>query len=141
MLQGLKCQAVDGDAEAAYMLGKMYAHGIHVEEDTDLATRFWRMAAKRGHPAAQHDFAMHLLTSGHPTSDRVEEALYWLGTSASSGNAMSAIVLGRLYETGRYNVEPDLCMAANWYEAGEILGMDMPADHLDLIRQKGKAAC
>lgn len=140
-MRALKCSAAAGDGEAAYMLGKMYVHGIHVDPDLDLATRFWRMAAKSGHSVAQHDFAMLLLTEGFPTTDRIEEALYWLGTSASSGNALSAVVLGRIYEAGWYNVAQDLCLALNWYEAGELMGMPAPEEHLEQIRESGQANC
>ncbi|MEM7237515.1 MAG: tetratricopeptide repeat protein [Pseudomonadota bacterium] len=140
-LQNLTCQAESGDGEAAYMLGKMYFNGIHVAVDQNLAIHFWRKSAKSGHPAAQHDFAILLLTDGFPTIERTDEALYWLGTSASSGHALSAIVLGRLYEIGWYNIAPDLCMALTWYEAGEMMGLTAPNDYLDDTRQSSLANC
>lgn len=123
MLDGIKCKATSGDAEAAYMLGKMYLHGIHVEADRLLASRYWRLAAGYGHAVAQHDYAMLLLTEGSPKTEEVDEALYWLGTSASAGHAVSALVLGRIYEVGWYNVTPDPLLAEIWYEAGEEMGM------------------
>ncbi|MEM1276471.1 MAG: tetratricopeptide repeat protein [Pseudomonadota bacterium] len=141
MLEGIKCKAFSGDGEAAYMLGKMYLHGIHVEPDASLVSRFWRLAAKNGHPVAQHDFAMYLLTEGGPVAERVEEALYWLGTSASGGHAMSAVVLGRIYEVGWYDVSPDPCLALIWYEAGAMMGTPPPQERVGKVSEQASMDC
>lgn len=143
MLTRLECQARGGDGEAAYMLGNIFMHGIHVPVDERAGDRYWRRAAHLGHAPAQHDYAISLLrgtgdvSSVRPgASAETLEALGWLEKAAASGHVISALVLGRLYETGFFGIRIDLCRAIGWYEAGEGLGAPAPHGHLDAIRAR-----
>ena len=52
-LAGFQSYAEQGDADAQFMLGFMYAFGEGVPEDHAAAVRWYRMAAEQGHADAQ----------------------------------------------------------------------------------------
>lgn len=51
--------AVQGNAEAQTMLGRMYATGQWVARRDDLALLWWRKAAAQGHAEAQYQLGEH----------------------------------------------------------------------------------
>lgn len=108
---------------------------------TSIFGQRYGLGARNGHIAAQQDYAMLLLTEGDPQTEQVDEALYWLGTSASAGHGASAMVLGRIYEIGWYNITPDLCLAQIWYEAGEEMGMLRSPEHFDQVKDPNTPRC
>ena len=57
MLPTFKKSAEQGDAEAQYNLGMMYANGNGVAEDQWEAVVWLRKAAKQGHKAARNELA------------------------------------------------------------------------------------
>ena len=52
-MHSLKLSAEQGDADAQYNLGVMYANGQGVEEDNEEAARLIGLAAEQGHVNAQ----------------------------------------------------------------------------------------
>ncbi|MCC7411818.1 MAG: protein kinase [Gammaproteobacteria bacterium] len=82
--QRLTPLAENGDAEAQYQLGVLYALGRGVSQDYGLATRWFRLAAAQGHPEAQHNLDMLLARRGASGADQ-DESRQWLDGAARAG--------------------------------------------------------
>ena len=57
-LNSLKAAAEQGDVDAQFDLGYMYANGEGVSENGTEAVRWYRMAAEQGDAAAQHNLGL-----------------------------------------------------------------------------------
>lgn len=139
-LQRLERAAGAGDAEAAFQLGVLYASGTHVTADPLRAEALLRQAAGDDHVEAQHRLGLFLLGDG-AAEDRIFEGLFWLGAAAERGDAFAAVVLGMLHERGMHGVRQSLCLAVDWYEVGELMGVMAPPHHLEALRAESAANC
>jgi TPR repeat protein len=119
--RALRTMAEDGDEDAQYYIATLLFGGICGERDEGAALVWMLGAARRGLVDAQHDYGRLMLAKATSDQERAE-ALYWLGAAAGQGDALSALVLGRLHETGMHGVEANACLALDWYHAGEALG-------------------
>jgi len=95
-LQVLIKTAEQGDAEAQYELGRMYAEGNGVPQD-DVKTAYWyEKAAEQGHADAQYYLGkMYFIGKGVP-KDAAKAAL-WMQKAAEQGHAGAQQVLGRVH--------------------------------------------
>lgn len=139
-LQRLARAAAQGDPEAAFRLGALFASGTHLAKDLARAEELWRRAAERDHVQAQHHLGLIMLGDDE-TNQRVDEGLAWLGAAAAQGDALSAIVLGMLHERGLHGVRRNVCLALDWYEAGELLGGRGPPQYVAALKANHAAAC
>ena len=102
-----------GDADAQYSLGAMYAHGRGVPEDDAEAVKWLRMAAEQGVAKAQFNLGvMYHLGEGVP--EDVVEAVKWYRMAAEQGDADAQSELGFMYANGR-GVPEDDAEAVKWY--------------------------
>ena len=132
--------ASSGDPEASYHLGAFLAIHSRGADDLIVAEKYLRFAAEHDHIDAQHGLGMLLI--GHEESDdRIGEGLFWLGSAVSQGDALSAVVLGRLHEHGIHGVPKDLCLAQDWYEVGAMLGLNPPAGYLEDMSARQLESC
>ncbi|MEM8595096.1 MAG: tetratricopeptide repeat protein [Pseudomonadota bacterium] len=125
-MAALVCRARNGEAEAAFLVGALHAEGVHLPYDLELAEHYLTIASNAGVAEAQHKLGLVLLWSEGTAEDEVSRALSWLSKAASQGHAMSAVVLGKLYEEGMHGVGQDLCSAQSWYRRGADLGLAPP---------------
>lgn len=132
----LRAAADQGHAEAAYALAQIYS-AVGVSDLPDQGyDRYLMVAAERGHAVAQHELGLAALRGEFaetPNSSTTANGLYWLGAAAAEGHGLSALILGFVHEQGLYGVAQDVCMARDWYAAGEVLGMKDAIDHLGRI--------
>ena len=84
-LEYLQRAANDGNVEAQYNLGVMYAYGHGVEKDRNASLELFRKAADQGYTAALNGLALSL-TDGSPDNN-LTEAFHYFNKSAASGNA------------------------------------------------------
>ena len=132
-LDRLRSAAASGHAEAAYSLGQLYGDDSLDFFDLSEAHSYLRIAALKGHVRAQHTLGLMLIRGGGTA--RTEKGLYWLGSAASAGHGLSALVVGRLHELGRFGIVRDVCLAQDWYEAGLLLGAHDAHFHLERLVQ------
>lgn len=134
----LKEAAGQGHIESAVILAQVFSDGD--PDAVDLAqTRFYLLAAaKGGHVQSQHYVGLMLLKGDGGKAEQ-GAGLFWLGSAASEGHALSALILGWLHESGDYGVSKNLCLARDWYEASQMLGM--PDAKQYLIRVDQRAEC
>jgi len=99
-LTKLRLKAEQGDADAQYNLGFLYANGERVTLDYAEATNWYRKAAEQGDARAQLKLGvLYDHGRGMATSDHVESAK-WYRRAAEQGNAEAQARLGSLYTGG-----------------------------------------
>jgi hypothetical protein len=77
--------AEQGNADAAYHLGWLYANGNGLRVDVKTAIHWWRKAAEQGHMDAMFALGM-AYTTGEEIEPDEEEALRWYLAAADAGN-------------------------------------------------------
>lgn len=94
---------VQGNACAAYRLGKLYLAGKDVPKDVPKAVAYLTDSAEQGNQYAQYALGKLYLTGRDMKQDR-ERAWRWFYQSASQGNEYAAFFLERFDQAGRPNV-------------------------------------
>lgn len=105
--------AHEGNAEAQYELGKLYASGLGVRTDLDVALYWYRQAAAQKVAEAQNELALRYLL-GRGLRQDYGQAAYWYRELADDGHPPAQHLLAGLYEDGK-GVPRDLSQAAHWY--------------------------
>ena len=113
-IDALRARAEQGDADAQFVLGFMYATGRGVPQDDVQAVRWYRRAAEQGDADAQFvlGFAYSDGERGVPQDDA--EAVRWYRLAADQGLANAQHNLGVRYADGR-GVPQDYVQAHMWF--------------------------
>ena len=82
---GTGLAAEQGNADAQYGLGNMYADGIGVRRDFYEAARWYRLAATQGNPYAQNNLGL-MYETGTGVREDFAEAFRWYRLAADQGN-------------------------------------------------------
>ena len=109
------CQplADDGNVEAMFCVGQMYANGFGVPMDDAMAMKWYGLAAGEGHPEALYRLAvMHANGWGVPMNDVPAAGYYRL--AAGFGYIPAQAAMGYCYSHGA-GVEKDLVKAYMWF--------------------------
>ncbi|MEM6712434.1 MAG: tetratricopeptide repeat protein [Pseudomonadota bacterium] len=133
VLEELIKSAEEGHEGAQYYVGAMLFDGMCGEMDEAEGLIWILQAAERGLIDAQHDYGRLSLESA-TTQEQRYRALYWLGAAAGQGDALSALTLARMHEAGLHGLDQNICLALDWYAAGEALGNDDLIDHAQSLR-------
>jgi TPR repeat protein len=116
-----ECQplAEEGNADAQFCVGRLYANGFGVDMNDELALKWYGAAAAQGHCEAQYNLGlMHSNGWGVPMND--EEAAKWYALAAEQGHTQAQSSLAVLYQNGR-GVEQDFVAAyTQFYIAAEL---------------------
>src|SRR6185503_12012007 len=112
--QALLACAADGYVPAQFRAGLLFAHGNdEVPEDHAEAARWFRMAAERGHPAAQNELGL-MYADGDSVPQDYAESVRWYRLAAEQGYAAAQGNLGVMYDNG-FGVPEDDAEALRWY--------------------------
>jgi TPR repeat protein len=109
-LKELTPLAQQGNADAQFLLGKMYWTGQGVLKDTEQAVKWLKASALHGNADAQFYMGSYYLL---PHSD-IAEGLKWLRLSAEQGNQDAQLLLGKTYMDGTREVPRDPVQAEMW---------------------------
>ena len=101
--------ADQGNAEAQYNLGRMYAVGEGIAPDPAEAMRWYAMAAEQGHANAQNNLA-----NLYESDRQFEKAAHWYRRAADQGQAFAQASFGFAYSQGR-GVPVDEVEAVKYY--------------------------
>ena len=106
-----------GDLDACYQLGEALStgelHGTTVKKNDVAAAWWYARAARKGHSDAQYELGfMYLLGEG--VAHNAIEGLRWMSAAAEQGHAEPMRVLADSYGSGKFGVEPDRALAAQW---------------------------
>ena len=112
--------AVNGDADAQFMLGNMYAFGQGVPEDAPAAVRWYRKTAERGEPRAQFRLGI-MYARGEGVAKDDAEAARWLRLAAEQGDVHAQAYLGVVYAEGE-GVPEDAVDAYAWLSIAAAQG-------------------
>ena len=120
-LEALKQHAEQGDAEAIYQLGRVYALGKREEVDYDKAMTLYHRANALGYPLAANNIGALYDDMGEP-----EKSVEWFEQGIRQGDKRATINLGRFYLLG-IGVEQDIFKGMQMLEKYDN---DGPASYL-----------
>jgi len=104
----------EGNAEAMFNLGLLYANGQGVTQDYVRAREWYEKAAEKGFPRAMGNLGV-LYHNDQGVAQDYAKAREWYEKAAANGNATAMLNLGQLYEEG-WGVAQDYGKAREWYE-------------------------
>ena len=104
----------EGNAEAMFNLGLLYANGQGVTQDYVRAREWYEKAAEKGFPSAMGNLGV-LYHNDQGVAQDYAKAREWYEKAAANGNATAMLNLGQLYEEG-WGVAQDYGKAREWYE-------------------------
>ena len=102
--------AEKGDAEAQFLLGKMYWKGDGVLKDNDAAMKWFKASAGQGNRDAQFFTGSYYLL----THRDIPEGMKWMRLSAEQGNQDAQLLLGKTYMEGAPGVTRDPVQGEMW---------------------------
>ena len=106
--------ADEGNVEAQFCVGRLYANGFGVPMDDEQALKWYGLAAAGGHAEAQFNLGvMHANGWGVEMNDVPAAGFYRL--AAEQGFAAAQAALGFSYKHGA-GVEKDLTKAYTWFD-------------------------
>ena len=83
-MKNILAGALNGNADAQYNLGIMYASGLGVIQDYNEAVKWFRLSSSQGNAQAQEIYGL-MYASGRGVTQDYVRAHMWLNISASSG--------------------------------------------------------
>ena len=119
-LKFLRPLAEQGNPQAQYTLGYIYAEGVGVPADDGEAVKLYRKAAKQGDADAQNELGA-MYAAGRGVSQDHSEAVKWFRKAAEQGHREAQHNLGSMYYVGE-GVPRDLVQAHMWYNIADALG-------------------
>ena len=109
----LRASAEQGDVDAQFNLGVMYAEGYGVPQDYVEAGTWYRLAADQGDAKAQFNLGV-MYAEGYGVPQDAAEAVAWYRLAAERGDPEAQNNLGGMYAEGR-GVPQDAAEAVAWY--------------------------
>jgi TPR repeat protein len=106
-----------GDVNAQAYLGAMYGSGDGVPRDFQLALKWQRAAATKGHVLAQYNTAV-LLARGDKNERSMEEAAKWFQQAGEAGLPQAQLHMGLMHEKGWGTIRCPYEASKWYYRAG-----------------------
>ena len=116
--QSIVSAAEAGDAEAQFVLGRMYNSGRGKRENPRNAAKWFREAAKQGHVEAIYCLAA-MIDIGRGESKNSKQAIKWYKKAAEAGHADAMYSLSKMYDEGR-GVQRNAKKAKDWYKKAVV---------------------
>lgn len=111
----LKKAADEGNPEAQYRLGLLYANGEGVELDYVEAAFWFDESARQDLTDAQRALAW-LYANGYGVDQDNQQARHWYVQAAESGDPDAQCLVGHMYLVGRFDAPIDIQSAMLWFE-------------------------
>lgn len=121
-----------GSPRAQYMLGRMYAEGEGIGQNSVEAVRWISKAADSGYPAADFEMGLRYLTGSQLPADPVKAVAHFK-KAAEKEHELSMYHLGFVYIFG-IGVAPDSQEALRWFRMAKAHGIDVD---YNLLTQSG----
>jgi len=131
-LKIFKSLAEHGDANAQYLLSKMYEQGDGVPATSETYLRWMKLAAEQGHPDAQSDLGwwFEVIEKDYKT------AVKWYRLASLKGNTDAMLGLAKLYSSGK-GVQQDNKTALQWFQLAAEQNAVGASSHLGKIFEHG----
>jgi localization factor PodJL len=131
----LRQAALDGDAQAAFIVASRFAEGKAVPQDTMAAARWYQIAADRGLAPAQYRMGA-LLERGTGTKLDLTAALKWYERAATSGNVRAMHNAAVLLASGDKS-KTTYQRAAHWFGEAAAHNLKDSQFNMALLYERG----
>ena len=125
----LRPLAEQGNPQAQYTLGYIYAEGEGVPKDDGEAAKWYCKAAKQGNADAQNEIGI-MYAAGRGVPLALAEAAKWFRKTAEQGHVGAQSNLGLMYYIGE-GVPQDLVQAYMWFKIADALDDESRQKDLD----------
>ncbi len=112
--------AEQGNVDAQFQAGMIYAMGKGVAEDDKQAAVWLGKAAEQGHREAQTKLGF-MYATGKGVEQNSSSTIYWFYKAAEQGDATAQYNLGLIYAQGQ-GVAKDNSLAFSWYSKAAVQG-------------------
>ncbi len=127
--------AEQGDANAQYNLGMLYARGQGVQQDYKRAAEWYEKAAAQDVPAAEYNLGV-MYANGQGVTANPEEAAKWFLKAEQKGVGEAASGLATVYsENGSFHNPGE---ALKWYQKAAEAGVASAAFNLGVMYDVGQ---
>ena len=126
--------AEQGDANAQFNLGLMYANGQGVPQDYKTAAKWYKLAAEQGDAIAQLNLGF-MYYNGKGVPQDYKTAVKWYTLSAEQGYATAQYNLGVMYGNGQ-GVPIDYVYAYMWFNLAAASGQKEAITGRDVTAKK-----
>lgn len=135
-LEQLKLLASQGNADAQFNLGWMYADGRGVAKDDAQAVHWFRLAADQRYAPAQNSLGWWLM-EGRGVARDYDKAVHLFRLAVDQGNANAQDSLGWMYQNG-WGVAQDHATAVHWYRLAAAQGNATAQYNLGMQYREGR---
>ncbi len=122
------------DLEDQFGFGAAYHNGDGVDQNLNVAIKWYLMAANAGHPAAQNNLGI-CYDRGDGVPQDCREAAKWYRSSADQGDETAQFNLGLCHLNGT-GVPKDMVLAYKWFNLAAANGHKGAAEERDEIEGK-----
>jgi TPR repeat protein len=112
--------AKQGNADAQFHAGLIYANGQGITKDDKQAVDWFAKAAEQGHIEAQTKLGF-MYATGKGVAQNYNSAVYWCYKAAEQGDGIAQYNLGLMYAKGQ-GVAQDNSLAVSWYSKAAAQG-------------------
>ena len=133
-MKNILAEALNGNADAQYNLGIMYASGLGVIQDYNEAVKWFRLSSGQGNAKAQDIYGL-MYASGRGVTQDYEEAVKWFQLSADQGDANAQYNLGVMYANGQGVTQDDI-KAHMWLNISAMAGNEKAKTARDIVAKK-----
>ncbi|RBP53127.1 SH3 domain-containing protein [Arenicella xantha] len=107
-------RAYEGDAEAQFKVGVLFANEQFKSADYEQAVYWYKQAARQGHTLAQYNLG-HQYLNGIGVKPSEATAMSWWLKAAKQGHPLAQFNVGRAYYLG-IGLKKDLSLSRIWFE-------------------------
>lgn len=132
----LEPMAREGNVNAQYNLGRMYAKGKGVSRDFAKAVHWFRKAADQGYVSAQYNLGV-MYDNGQGVDKSYTDAIQWYHKAADQGHPKAQFSLGFMNANGQ-GVTQNFEKTIKWYGKAADQGHSMAQFFLGLLYMQGK---
>ena len=108
-----------GNADAQYLVGRMYEKGRGVKKDKAKILTWYRRAAEGGNAKAQYKLGAGYAMGFTGLEQNNEKAKKWIRMSAEQGYDRAQKILAYAYQRGMYGFPKDEEKAQYWFREAE----------------------
>lgn len=108
-----------GNADAQYLVGRMYEKGQGVKKDKAKILTWYRRAAEGGNAKAQYKLGAGYAMGFTGLEQNNEKAKKWIRMSAEQGYDRAQKILAYAYQRGMYGFPKDEEKAQYWFREAE----------------------
>ncbi|MGZ8946312.1 MAG: J domain-containing protein [Methylococcaceae bacterium] len=127
--------AKQGNADAQFQVGLIYANGQGIPKDENQAAIWFGKAAKQGHREAQTKLG-YMYATGKGVELNYNLAAYWCYKSAEQGDVVAQYYLGLMYAKGQGMMQ-DNSLAVSWFSKAAAQGDARAQYNLGIMYAKG----